>query len=176
MRGLGYLADDLRGSLGIGAGAQMHAVIDDLRLQVVRVHQRAVVRKSDEHIVDGRNVGLCSFPGIDAAAGGIAYMADGQVALQRGKRAFVERLGNKAKILVGHDSCAIAHGNARRLLSAMLQGLKAEAGHAGNIFARSVDAENTALLFHPVGALSGKHRRAHVCCLLVIAVHDRVCA
>ena len=88
-------------------------------------------------------------------------MADCQIALQRRKIAFGERLGNQPQVLRGHDGVAVANGNAGRFLTTVLQCLQAEARHARYIFTRCVDAENTALLFHPVGALSGKHRHAH---------------
>ena len=58
------------------------------------------------------------------------------VAAQRGKRGFVEHLGNQAHLLVHDDPPAVADRDAGRLLPAMLQGVKSEISEFGDIFAR----------------------------------------
>lgn len=71
-------------------------------------------------------------------------MPDSQVAAQAGQGGLVEDLGHQAEILVDHHTGAIAHRDARRLLAAMLEGIKAEIGQIGDLFARSPDAEDAA--------------------------------
>ena len=174
IRGFGYLANDLRCCFRVGARTQMNTVINDFRLEVIGVHQRSVVGKRNKHFIDCRDMGLCRFPRIDTAARGVANMANSQIALQRRKVAFGKCLGHQAQILGSHDGGTIANGNAGRFLPTVLQRLQTEAGHARYIFTRCVNAKDTALFFHSVGALSGKHRHAHLCSLLIFAIHDRV--
>ena len=71
------MPDGLGRHLGIGAGAQMLALVDELRPQVIRVHQRAVVGQRDERVVDGGDMRLGRLPGGLPAARGIAHVPDG---------------------------------------------------------------------------------------------------
>ncbi len=120
--------------LGIGAGAQMLALVDELRPQVIRVHKRAVVGQRDERVVDGGDMRLGRLPGGLPAARGIAHMPDGHHALAKTRqRRLVEDLGHKPQVLRLDDRGAVAHGNAGALLAAMLQGLQPVAGQARHV-------------------------------------------
>ena len=88
-------------------------------------------------------------------------MAYGHEALERRQRCFVEHLRDQAQILRRHHRLAIAHGNARAFLAAVLQRLQAEARHAGHVLARSEHAEHGAFLFRAIGTRSGQDGRAH---------------
>ena len=156
------VADGLGRHLGIGAGAQMLALIDELRPQVVRVHQRAVVGQRDERIVDGGDVRLGRLPGGLPAARGIAHVPDGHHALAKTRqRRLVEDLGHKPQVLRLDDRGAVAHGNAGALLAAMLQGLQPVAGQARHVLARGVHAEDAARLVQPIRLLAGKDAVSH---------------
>ena len=94
-------------------------------------------------------------------------MADGEVALERRERAVVEDVGDEAHVLDDVDVLAVAHGHARRLLAAVLQGVEAEIGQVGDGLARRIDAEDPACLaprprpyprFNAAGSLS-RHAR-----------------
>jgi hypothetical protein len=161
VRGLRHLADGLRGHLAVGTGAELHALVDEVRAQGVRVDERAVVRKRDEHVVDGRDVRLRGFPRRGAAARGVPRMAHGHEAFERGQAGLVEHLRHEAEILRHHDGFAVADGDAGALLPAVLQRLQAEAGHARDVFAGRVHAEYGALFFEAVGPVARQDRSAH---------------
>ena len=59
-------------------------------------------------------------------------MADGVVAGQRSEALLVEHRGGQAGVLVQPGPATVAHGDARRLLTAVLQRVEAEESHAGN--------------------------------------------
>ena len=80
-------------------------------------------------------------------------MPHGHEPLERGQRGFVEHLRDQSQVLRRHHRLAVAHGDARALLAAMLQGLQAEARHARDVLTRSEHAEDGALLLQPVGTL-----------------------
>ena len=102
----------------------MLPLVDKLRPQVVRVHQRAVVGERDERVVDSGDVRLRRLPGGLPAAGGVAHVPDGHHALAKARqRCLVEDLGHKPQVLRLDDRGTVAHGDARALLAAMLQGL-----------------------------------------------------
>lgn len=81
-------------------------------------------------------------------------MARRHEALERRKRGLVEHLRHKAEVLRSHDRLAVAHRDARALLTAVLQRLQAVARHARHILAGRVHAEDRALLLKTVGALA----------------------
>ena len=98
------------------------------------------------------------------ALGGVADVADGDVAGEVGQGLVVEDLGDQAKVLVDEDLGAVGGGDAGRLLAAVLEGVQAEVGQAGDLLARGPDAEDTALLawrgLELVGVVVGQGRQA----------------
>jgi hypothetical protein len=94
----------------------------------------------------------------DTRAGGrVARMADCEVAAAKLiESVFVKDLGDKPHILVNADSLAIADGDARALLPAMLEREQPEIGDAGNILTPAIYAEDAALFF---GSLRRKEER-----------------
>ena len=58
-----------------------------------------------------------------------------------------------------HDVAALGHGDARRLLPAVLQRVEGEVGEAGDIRAGGVDAEDAALVARSVAELEHEGRR-----------------
>ena len=89
-------------------------------------------------------------------------MPDGHHALAKARqRCLVEDLGHKPQVLRLDDRGTVAHGDARALLAAMLQGLQPVAGQARHVLPRRVDAEDAALLFQPIRLLAGKYAIGH---------------
>ncbi len=127
------IANDLARNLGIGIAAEFDALANEIGANAIRVHQRAVMRQRDEHLVDGRHMRLGACPTAHAAARRVAAMSHGDLAPKRGERALVEHLGHQAEVLRDRDRIAIAHGDARALLAAMLQSLQAEAGQPRHV-------------------------------------------
>ena len=93
----------LRCRLAVGARARSCTPSPASRARkAVRVHERAVVRERDQHVVDGRDVRLGGLPRRRAAARGVARVAHGHEALERRQRGFVEHLRDQAQILRRH--------------------------------------------------------------------------
>ena len=80
------------------------------------------------------------------ALGGVADVADGDVTGEVGQGLVVEDLGDQAEVLVDEDLGAVGGGDAGRLLAAVLEGVQAEVGQAGDLLAGGPHAEDTALL------------------------------
>ena len=82
-----------------------------------------------------------------AAAGGrVAHVADRHVALQRPQLLLVEDLGDEAELAQRGDVAALAGGDARRLLPAVLERVEAEVGEAGDVAAGGEYAKNPAFV------------------------------
>ena len=150
------IANDLARDFRVGVAAEFDALTNKVGANAVRVHKRAIVCKRDEHLVDGRHVGLGACPVAHAAARGIAAMAHGHFAAQRSERAFIEHLGNQAQVFRNRYGVAIAHRNAGAFLAAMLQGLQAKAGQPRDIVGGGVHSKHRALFFKPIWLLAGK--------------------
>ena len=73
-------------------------------------------------------------------------MADGHVASKAGQGAVVEDLGDQAEVLVDEDVGTVRGRDAGRLLAAVLQGVQAEVGQAGDFLTWRPHAEDAALL------------------------------
>ena len=72
-----------------------------------------------------RNVGCAFFQELEPR-GGVAAVADRDVADQAGERRLVEDLGDQAHVLVDEDLPAVADRDAGRLLAAVLEGVETE--------------------------------------------------
>ena len=142
---LGEVADELGGNLRVGVGAERDAQVDHLAAKRVRVDEGAVVRQRDDHVVDGGQVGLRRLPAL-GTGGAVAYVTHSQLAGERRQVGIGEHLVDQAKVLADKDGVAIAHGNAGRLLPAVLQGEQSEVGQSGNVAAGRPDAEDATLV------------------------------
>ena len=80
------------------------------------------------------------------ALGGVADVADGDVAGEVGQGLVVEDLGDQAEVLVDEDLGAVGGGDARRLLAAVLEGVQPEVAQAGDVLAGGPHSEDAALL------------------------------
>ena len=81
------------------------------------------------------------------AGGGVAAVADGDVALHRGERLLVEHLADQAEILEHQHLRAVGDGDARRLLPSVLQGIEAVVRELRHILAGCPDAEDATFFF-----------------------------
>ncbi len=77
--GLRKVANQLSGYLGVGIRKEGHAQFNQLTAQLVGVHQRAVVGKRDDDLVNGREVRLRSLPTLGACRA-ITHMTHGKLA------------------------------------------------------------------------------------------------
>ena len=107
------------------------------------VDQVAVVAERDRTVGGGaeRRLGVLPHGG---AGGRVAGVTDGDMALEGAERGLVEDLGDQAHVLEDEDLGAVAHRDARGLLSTVLQGVQPEIGEFGDLFARSPDTEDAA--------------------------------
>ena len=78
--------------------------------------------------------------------GGVADVTHGHVTGEVGQGLVVEDLGDQAQVLVDEDLGAVGGGDAGRLLTAVLEGVQAEVGQAGDLLAGRPHAEDAALL------------------------------
>ena len=115
----------------------------DHLLELVGVDQVAVVAQRDGAAVAGAERRLGVLPGA-RARGGVAAVADGDVADEAGERRLVEDLGDQAHVLVDEDLAAVADGDAGRLLATVLERVQAEVRELGDVLARGPDAEHAA--------------------------------
>ena len=78
--------------------------------------------------------------------GGVADVADGEVAVERGETALVEHLVDEAHVLDDGDRLAVAGRDPGRLLAAMLQRVEPEVHQVGDRLAGGVHPEDAACL------------------------------
>ncbi len=69
-------------------------------------------------------------------------MADGQVAFEGCERPAVEHLGDETHVLDDGDGLAVAHRDAGRLLTAVLQREEPQVREVRHLLARGVDPED----------------------------------
>ena len=120
-------ADERRDDLGVGGRAEAQALALEGLAQLVRVHEVAVVGERDDLSADGRQVRLGVLPARGGAGGGVAGVADRDVAGQRVEVALAEHARDQAEVLGDGHGLVIAHGDARALLA---RGAAARAGRS----------------------------------------------
>ena len=152
---LGKEANELGRHLGVGVGAERDAHLDELVAQAVEVHERAVVRQCDDHVVDHREVRLRGLPAL-GAGGAVAAVAAGDLAGHGREVGVGKDLRDEAEVLAHKDRLAVADRDAGRVLAAVLQRVQREVGHAGHIVTRGPYAKDAALLMELVVLLLGR--------------------
>ena len=136
--------DDLR----VRGAAQLHALLDELGVQLHGVDQVAVVRQRDLAAVRAP-YGLRVLPRV-RSRGRVANVPDGHLALERLQLLLVEDLGHEPHVAHGHDLAGVRRRDPGRFLAAMLQGEQREVGEPGDVALRREDAEDTALVARTV--------------------------
>ena len=155
-RGVGVVGQQRRDQAGVvGRGLALTQVEVELvlllrqrldrLLELVGVDQVAVVAERDGAAVAGaeRRLGVLPRAG---AGGGVAAVADRDVADQAGEGRLVEDLRDQAHVLVDQDLTAVADRDAGRLLAAVLQRVQPEVGQLGDVLARRPDPEHAAVV------------------------------
>ena len=142
---LGEVADELRGHLGVRVGAEGQHQVREVDAQLVGVDERAVVGEGDQGAVDRRDVGLGGLPA-PGARGPVAHVPDRDLAGERGEVHVAEHLVHETQVLPDEHRGAVADGDARRVLAAVLQRAQGEVGEAGHVELGGPDAEDAALL------------------------------
>ena len=104
--------------LGVRGAAQLHALLDQLRVQLDRVDQVAVVRERHLAAV-GAPDGLRVLPRV-RSRGRVAHVPDGHLALERAQLLLVEDLGDEAQVAHGHDLAGVRRRDPGRFLAAVL--------------------------------------------------------
>ena len=152
-RGVGRAVGQQRAEdVGVGGGSGRAAHPDQACVagagrQLGGVDQVAVVTEGDAGARGGvaeHRLGVLPRRG---ASGGVAAVADGDVALHGGERLLVEHLADEAEILEHQHLRAVGDGDARRLLAAVLQGIQAVVRELGHVLAGGPDAEDATFLF-----------------------------
>ena len=163
---LGRVGGDHRGDdLRVGGRAERDAALEQLVVQLERVDQVAVVRERD---LAARAVGalralhrLRVLPGV-GAGGGVAHVADRELAGERAQVVLAEHLVDEAELAAGDDvPAAVGRGDARRLLAAVLEGVQREVRQTRHLVTGRVQSEHSALVArsvtHHVHKLAGGH-------------------
>ena len=148
---------------GVGGGeageqdvAALHLGLGSQPGELAGVDQVAVVPEGDPTVAGVPKGRLGVLP-VARAGGGVAGVADGEVAVEGGQVALVEDLGDQAHVLVDHDAVAVADRDPGGLLAAVLQGVEPEVGELGDLFAGRPDAEDAAgVLRALLAGLTGK--------------------
>ena len=135
-----------RQHLGVARRGESEAAVEQLVAQRGGVHEVAVVgqRERAVHRLDEErlDVALGVRPGRR-----VAGVADRVVADERRERLGREHVGDESGLLVDPGPAAVAHGDAGRLLAAVLQREQPEERELGDAVAvRRRDAEHAALL------------------------------
>ena len=156
---LGGVGREQRGDdLGVRRRAERESPIAQLRVQLDRVDQVAVVRERQRAAVvtDDR---LRVLPG-RRAGGRVANVADRHVADERAELVLVEHLRDEALVADRHDlAAARGGGDPGRLLAAVLERVQREVREIGDVVSRRKDAEDAALVARSVAMVV--HRRGH---------------
>ena len=146
---LGRVRGQERGDdLGVGGAAELDAGVGELRVELDRVDQVAVV--GERHLAA---VGAPHRLGVlprRRAGGGVAHVPHGHLAAQRPQLLLVEDLRHETEIAHGHDVALVGGGDARRLLAAVLERVQREVREAGDVRLGRVDAEDAALVARTV--------------------------
>ena len=142
--------EQLGGDLGVGGAGELVALVFEVVAQELGVDDVAVVAQRERAVgaVDADGLGVLLAAG---AGGGVAGVADGDVAGEVAEVVLLEDLRDEAHAAVHVDAEAVGGGDAGALLAAVLEGVEAVEGDAGDVFVRRVDAEDAALLSQCIG-------------------------
>ena len=152
------LGDECRvgGGVETAVGGQHPRQHPELLREHGGVREVAVVPEREPGVADLAVDGLGVAPGA-GPGGGVAHVADGEVAVERHQVALVEDLRDEAHVLDHGDGLAVAHRDPGRLLTPVLERVQALVGGLRHRLSRRVDAE------HPAGVPNpGIHYRSSI--------------
>ena len=141
------LRDQRRDHLGVGGRLEPDAPLAQVGTEGRRVGQVAVVAERDRSVGRVAHDRLRVLPH-RRAGGGVARVADRDVAREAGEARLVEHLVHEAHVLHRHHARAVRDGDPGALLAAVLERIEAEVGEPRDvavvIAGRVVDAEDAA--------------------------------
>ena len=112
--------EQMQNDLAVDGRLENRALLFEFGAQPRGVGEIAVVADGDlaARAIDDERLGVLD---IGTAGGGVADVADGEMAGQRAENVFVEHLADEPHALVGAQVDAVRGGDARAFLAAMLQ-------------------------------------------------------
>ena len=136
------VGDELDDDLGVGGGLEVGAVALQARTHIAEVHKVAVVSDGDEALggVDANGLGVEQRR---VAGGGVARVADGQMARKLQENVVGKDFGDQAHAFDVGQMQAVGGGDAGGFLAAMLQRVEAEIGFARGV-GMAVDGDHAA--------------------------------
>ena len=167
------VADELGRNLAVGVRAEGDAHLDELAAQGVKVHEGAVVRQRNDHVVDHREVRLGRLPPLGARRA-VAAVANCHLAWHSGKVCLGEDLCDQAKVLAHQNGAPVSHRNARRLLPAVLQRPQAKVRHARWVAVGRPHAKDAALVVQLVVTGLRRPRRFRHDATSLLGTHTRM--
>ena len=133
--------DERRDHLGVRARAEPHAVLDQLRAQLLDVHEVPVVAEGDRARAPVMDQGLRVRPAVRPRRR-VARVPDRDLARQRLELLLVEDLGDEAHVANDGEPAAVGDRDPRGLLAAVLEREQAEVGEARDVPLIRADAED----------------------------------
>ena len=149
------VGDELNDDFGVGGGLEVSAVALEARAEIAEVDQVAVVGDGDEALggVDADGLGVEQRR---VAGGGVARVADGQVAGQLGENVVGKDFRDQAHALDVGKMRSIGGGDAGGFLTAMLESIERKIGFARGM-RMAVDGDDAAFFVELVSfAKSGQ--------------------
>ena len=137
---------------GIGGGGEFTGQVIQGGTQLRGIDQIAVVGQGERAQAGHQQHGL-GIADLAAAGGGIAVVADGQLARHALQHLLVKHLAHQAHVLVQAHPGLVEDGDSCRFLAPVLQGVEAEVGEVGHRLAWGQHGEDTARLLGLVGAV-----------------------
>src|SRR5215211_7799675 len=157
----GRPGEQRRHDLRVRGPAQLHSGLGELVVELDRVGQVAVVGERQLPAVVPPD-GLRVLP--RAAAGGrVANVADRHVAGERPKFLLIEDLRDEPQLAHRGDVSALAGGDPRRLLPAVLERVQPEIAETGYVPAGCVYAEDPAFIARAIAIRNVETPVGHVC-------------
>ena len=154
------VANELGGYLGIRVGSKGNLARRQFFSQRVKIYEGAVVRQSNEGLVDGRHVWLSRLPALGARSA-VAAVADSHFTWHCIEIVVVKNFSYEARVFSDKHGLAVADGYTCGILPAMLQRVQRKISESSNVTVRRPYSKDATFLvkFHwiPSGCLSLSH-------------------
>ena len=154
------VANELGRYLGIRVRSKGNLARRQFFSQGVKVNEGAVVRQSNEGIVDGRHVWLGRLPAL-GARGAVATVADSHFTWHCVEIVVVKNFSYEARVFSDKHGLAVADGYTCGILPAVLQRVQRKISESSNVTVRRPYSKDATFLvkFHwiPSGLLGLSH-------------------
>ena len=152
-RALRRVRHQVQHQLGIARSLEHRAQPAQFLAQLRRVGDVAIVGNRQPPLV-ARNRKRLRVQQDGVAGRGIARVADGQFARQRGQHRFGEDIRHVPHLFARVDAAAVGGANAGRFLPPVLQGVQPQVGHLGG-FGMAIDGDHTTFFMKFIGHGNG---------------------